>query len=448
MPKTKTRVRTTSKKKVTSVTARRTARKLETARTRRAKTEQEPTTAKRARSTNPKEAPKPADRRGKAQAVPYVIKEDYLQLTIGDQPFTLDSTHPTFVKLKRALQGKRWKAVPRLVNLAQSLVMASKGNVEVKSGVVYYKGTPVHSSLTTRILDLVNHQKDVEPMMLFMNNLYRNPSKPAVNEFYDWLVNNDLPITDDGCFIAYKSVDEHLKDQHTHTIDNSPGQVIMMTRGAADENYRQQCSYGFHVCSKQYGLYGSRVMAVKVNPRDVLAANGGKMRVLKYEVIKELGRKGTDGDDALFKAEGFASIEKKLIVEVKAEKKGLLALLLKAAPIKRLFAADKLKESTLKKYPLARIVMMAQKYNLVPEQNMATEVEGMQELEGARRAAGFTVGQVAKQMGLNYTAVARLEKDPDPRRDSFDAYIKAVASIKGVNLRRSAVSFPVPTPAR
>lgn len=371
----------------------------------------------------------------KSKALPFVIKPKFLQVTLGGQPFTLDSTHPTFNRLRAALRAKKWKAVPRLVTLARNLFSASQGNVEVRNGVVFYKGTAVDSSLTQRIVDMVKGKKDINHMLRFMDDLYKNPSPEARREFFDWLRENDLPITDSGAIIAYKSVNSDLRDEYTGTIDNSPGQRILGSRKWFDTDYRTQCSTGYHVCSKQYGLYGSRVMAVLVRPRDVLSAVDGKMRVVNYEVLRELGSK----TESLFKQEGFTELEKQLVVEIKAERKELIQMLLKSDVVKRLIRRKKIGKTSIQKATYARLKTMVQKYGLLPETKPEPKAD-VPYLQEARKAAGLTVGQIAKKLKISYKTVSLLEKKIDPERSKADNFIAAIGDLTHVR----AVTFPQP----
>src|SRR5208337_317507 len=187
----------------------------------------------------------------------------------------LDKTHPTFDRMRTAITKGQWDKVPKLVSLAVSIANESHGNVEVTKAGVTYKGKLIHNTLTEYIQTLVKERKPLAPALKFMNNLYKNPSQEAVDEFYPWFKNSNLPITDDGCFLAYKYLNANFTDTHTSTVDNSPGQTILGSRKWFDKDYRTQCSSGYHVCSKEYGKYGVVAMAVKINPKDVLSANGG-----------------------------------------------------------------------------------------------------------------------------------------------------------------------------
>lgn len=374
--------------------------------------------------------------------VPYVLKDNYLQVTVKGQPFALDKSHPTFDRLKKAIKQHRWSLIPKLVTLAKSINFESQGNVSLVKGVVYYKSQPVNDSLSKRIIEMVRRGKKVKHLLLFMDNLYQNPSKTAIESFYDWLRDNDLPITDNGCFLAYKSVRDDYTDTHSGTVDNHPGQVIMMSRKVVDTDYYHQCSTGFHVCSKRYGIYGSRVLAVMINPKYVLSAVEGKMRVTQYEVLMELGQKYQDNlgdiDPNIFEKKGIAGIEGQLVIEVKKERQELINMILKSPAIKKALRRKKLSKITITKASYARLKSMAQKYDLVP----SIGPEASHKLMMARKAAGITIGQVAEKLGIGYKAVYTLEKEVNPSQERVDKYLLAVANLRGYN---KAVSYPIPT---
>jgi len=139
----------------------------------------------------------------------------------------------------------------------------------------------------------------IEPMVMFMDNLYQNPSKRAVDELYGFLERGNLPITPDGHFLAYKRVREDYTDCHTGKMDNSIGQVVEMERYDVDDNKDNTCSTGLHFCSKEYlsGFGGARTVIVKINPADVVSIpsdyNQTKGRACRYEVVGEI-----DNDNA------------------------------------------------------------------------------------------------------------------------------------------------------
>jgi len=127
-----------------------------------------------------------------------------------------------------------------------------------------------------------------------------------VEELYKFLDACSLPITSDGCFLAYKKVRWDYKDLYSNTMDNSIGQVVKMSRNEVDENSNRTCSHGLHCAAfgymSAYGAQGTdegsdKVIIVKVNPKDVVAIpvdyQNQKMRVCEYTVVDELPNDGS-----------------------------------------------------------------------------------------------------------------------------------------------------------
>jgi hypothetical protein len=154
-------------------------------------------------------------------------------------------------------------------------------------------------AITNKIITMHSQGFDCRPLVNFLANLYQNPSQTAIAELYLFLDACNLPITEDGCFIAYKIVRHDYKDIYSGTMDNSIGTLVEMPRGLVDDNRNNICSRGLHFCSKEYlNHYGSshydldRCILVKINPRDVVSIpsdyNNAKGRAAKYLVIGEL----------------------------------------------------------------------------------------------------------------------------------------------------------------
>jgi hypothetical protein len=165
-----------------------------------------------------------------------------------------------------------------------------------QAGVVYYDGQPLHNYAVDRLLTMIDAGREVKPLVAFLENLQRNPSKRVVDNLYRFLEHGQIPLTDDGHFLAYKAVRGDFKDIHSGTFDNSVGRVCEMARNRVDEDPNRTCSAGLHVCSFGYLPHfshaGGHVMICKVNPADVVAIpadyNDTKMRVSRYEVVGEV----------------------------------------------------------------------------------------------------------------------------------------------------------------
>lgn len=174
--------------------------------------------------------------------------------------------------------------------------IAGVDEVELVQGQLFYNGEPVHSALGDRIVDIVEQGLPVGPWVAFAKNVYTNPAEFSRDELYLFLEKADLPITEDGCFLAYKNVTDDYRDIRTNKFDNSIGAVVEMPRYMVDQNRNNTCAAGLHFASKDYLPHyrsgGSRTMVVKINPADVVSIpndySNTKGRTWRYEVVGEI----------------------------------------------------------------------------------------------------------------------------------------------------------------
>lgn len=235
----------------------------------------------------------------------YIRGKDHLTIVFDEgDSVTVYPTNPQYLNIVEALNVKDFTKVRALSNPAAvvqekiaRVVKRGVALVELRDGVVYYKDEPLHNTLTDRIIKMSQEGYDIEPMTKFLANLQDNPSFRAVNELYSFLEKGNLPITEDGFFLAYKRVKSDYTDIYTGTISNAVGATVEMPRNQVDEEKSRTCSAGLHFCSRdylpKYGTSpGNRTIIVKINPADVVAIPADyqetKGRTCRYFVIGEL----------------------------------------------------------------------------------------------------------------------------------------------------------------
>lgn len=226
----------------------------------------------------------------------------------GKQYILTEDNHQHYTELRNALKKNDIKTIERLIDLPKQINHYGDGKITVVDGVVMYNGNELHNSLTRRLLRQMDEGFDVSSLLKFLENLMANPSMVARKELYDWLEENNNPITDDGCFIAFKNVQSNYMDHYTGTIRNAVGDRPKMDRSEVDDNRNNTCSVGLHFASESYlphyngGGTNNRTMILKVNPADVVSIpvdyNHAKGRCWTYEVIGELD---TDGFQKFYK---------------------------------------------------------------------------------------------------------------------------------------------------
>jgi hypothetical protein len=225
----------------------------------------------------------------------------------GGKPHTVDKTHVNYGLIREHL-----KAVPRnapgkearfiaeleaLLNPKTAIARTTGGRVQVKDDGVFFDGVQIKSVLADRMLAMLGEGFDVQPLVRFMDRLMSNPTVDVRDDLYRWLEGSKLPITEDGCFLAYKYVRNDYKSVHDGHTDNSIGTVVSMPREQCDPYRHNHCSTGLHFCSLEYlGIASShnRIVVLKIDPADVVAIptdyNFQKGRACRYAVIDEISK--------------------------------------------------------------------------------------------------------------------------------------------------------------
>lgn len=260
---------------------------------------------------------------------PYIVQGSNITVVIGTTPHTVSKSHIAYNKLLNAIKAGDWETVQDIIEPKQVVLNFGQGNVSIEGDKIFWKGREMHNALTKRLVAMIQEDFPVEPLIAFMENLMENPSKRAVNELYGFLEKNTLPITSDGCFLAYKKVRQDYLDCHSGTVLNKPAAymtdedtaalaeaagknnevtvevvdgvtVVSMERNLVDDDQNRTCSIGLHFCSKDYlsVFGGERIVILKINPRDVVSIpndyNDSKGRCARYEIVDEIDKDKAD----------------------------------------------------------------------------------------------------------------------------------------------------------
>jgi len=225
----------------------------------------------------------------------YIITGQGITAVVDGETMTITSDNPSYGQVLDAIKdGEEPYRIAELFRAANAVKRYLQGVVEVDElmGEVTYNGEPVANVIVDRILQFMSDGLPVNPLIKFLENLMLNPSRRSIQELYKFLEHKSLPITDDGCFLAYKGVDDNFKDYHTGKYSNTVGSINKMPRGTVDDDFRVSCGTGFHVGSLEYATTfgnGNTVVVCKVNPKDVVAvpedSSCQKCRTAEYEVV-------------------------------------------------------------------------------------------------------------------------------------------------------------------
>lgn len=225
-----------------------------------------------------------------------ISNQGKFSIFLNGKSYMVDSNHVNYEKILEALKASDEVAIETLVNVEKTISEFSNDHLKIENGNVTFKGQLVVNELTQTIVKFMKDGLPFKPLIRFFENLMNNPSYRAVQELYLFLQKGNLPITEDGCFLAFKNVRSNYKDIYSGNFDNSVGKVLEMPRNFVDDNRDNTCSNGFHFCSIEYlpsftDSNGGKTMVLKINPADVVSIpsdyNNTKGRCCKYEVVDE-----------------------------------------------------------------------------------------------------------------------------------------------------------------
>lgn len=217
----------------------------------------------------------------------YSILQNSMVLNFMGKTVVISNDDHRYEDVMNCIRNGNLNDIPAIVEVERAF---EGTGLELRDGVLFGGDEAIPTELNARIMKHKDLGLPFEPLLKFWENLKLNPSYNSRQQLFHFLENNGHPLTDDGCFIAYRGVTEDFKDKHTRQFDNSVGAKPSMDRALVDDNPNNTCSRGLHVACYDYANgFGPQLIEVKVNPRDVVCVptdyNGTKMRVCEFEVV-------------------------------------------------------------------------------------------------------------------------------------------------------------------
>jgi hypothetical protein len=222
----------------------------------------------------------------------YTLTNESVTVIFDGKPHVVQEGSPHYKALRKAILEEDWDKVPEHLTVAKSLKEWAQGDFTLVGNTFSYKGEQLPHDLNSRIIKMATGGEDPVSLFKFWERLQKNPSFRSVQQLWGFLNQVGIPLTEDGHFLAYKSVKNNYRDHHSGTFDNSPGRVNQMSRNKISDDPAVECDVGFHVGAMEYArdvMPGGRMVVCKVDPADVVCVprdhSQKKVRVCKYEVI-------------------------------------------------------------------------------------------------------------------------------------------------------------------
>jgi len=251
----------------------------------------------------------------------YIINDKSIVFFHEGKPVKVEKSAPEYNRIIACFdlpESEQEDAIASLIN--QKVGKFEQDGFTINPDSVTYEGERLPTALADKVRSIAREGLPVKLFRKFWGSLQNNPSANSVRQLYDFLSYKELPITEDGCFLAYKGVNRDGWSCHGNTktkvlqgivdgqgrIKNKVGETIEVLRRDVDDERSHHCSFGLHVGSLDYAesFANGRVLIVKINPADVVSVptdcSCQKCRVAKYEIIDsyetEIRNAVTDAD--------------------------------------------------------------------------------------------------------------------------------------------------------
>ncbi len=234
-----------------------------------------------------------------ANTINYTSTTESITVVFNGVTHVVREGSPNFNNLRKALQDKEWDKVPDYLTVTGSIAKWSNSRFTLtEDGTVTFDGESVPKDFEKRVIQMATNGEDPRPLLKFYERLRRNPSKRSVDQLWSFLNKYGIPLTKDGCFLAYKGVKNDFTDIYSGTISNKPGTTVKLPRNSVSDDPNEACHFGLHVGAKGYASSfssGGTMVICKVDPEHVVCVpydyQREKMRVCEYKVV------GVDGQD-------------------------------------------------------------------------------------------------------------------------------------------------------
>ena len=228
--------------------------------------------------------------------IPYFLSSHKVTLFLDGKPHTIHSDNLDFDLIRESILESDWDRVKHILENPTPTGEYDHGedHIKIDDDKITYNGVTLEHALVHRLKEMrKSGLKDATPWLNFIQKVMRNPSQRIRETLHTFIEDQHMALTPEGNVLAYKGVREDFKDIFSGTIDNTPGQIVIMDRGGVDDNAEHTCSNGLHVGDYDYARnWGSngKLLLVEFDPADAVSVpiDGQKLRVCKYKVLQEI----------------------------------------------------------------------------------------------------------------------------------------------------------------
>lgn len=231
------------------------------------------------------------------------------------QMYSATNAHPSWDKIV-AGAIKEDPSITKLFDIgavAAEFFERLSDRVTIAGGAVYFDNEEMSGALEEQIVRFVENGQDSDwqALVKFYEKLMTNLEPHTREQLFRWLQQQQITITEDGDFVAFKGVrtvagkgtevsyesisrGKAIVDGQVYegAIPNWIGAIVEMPRGEVQHDPSVGCHTGLHAGTWDYASNFARgaTLRVSINPRDVVSVptdcNDAKLRVCRYTVLE------------------------------------------------------------------------------------------------------------------------------------------------------------------
>ena len=248
---------------------------------------------------------------------------------IGDEMFSIKREHPQYAEINELLDRDTQEddeKARELITRRQNKPLDPAEQIPIVGDTVKYRGRtfdePVMADIIRRLENVDN-----KAVRKFVGRCCANPNPGSIRALLAFLKHKNLPLTENGRFLAYKAARPDYYDIYSRTYLNRPGITLRIPRSDVEYNDQLACSYGFHVGTYEYASsYGTsscgdsaRIVLVEADPYHVVSVprdgEQQKLRLCQYTVLCDFEEILSHND--VYDAEGKAMSFTRYLADVR-----------------------------------------------------------------------------------------------------------------------------------
>jgi hypothetical protein len=232
--------------------------------------------------------------------IAFSVNENTITLVLGGSSYSVSRGTPRAAAVLRALRSAKPptdEEIRRLVRPTTAALNQLHGAIkrDKETGQLVYQNLELGAPILKKIQIFGELGLQPAPILRFLRRLAANPSQRVVSELWAFLEHGNMPVTDQGFFLAYKGIQQNWLDKYSGKFLNKPGTTLSMPRNKVCDDPDQGCSKGFHAGSldyaRGYACSDGRIVIVRIDPADVVSVpkdcSFQKLRTCRYKVLQE-----------------------------------------------------------------------------------------------------------------------------------------------------------------